>query len=289
MAPEKDTPEARQWAAKRRQIQERSLALRQQLFPEITWPFEAVDGGRPGRWISGAGLLSPPPNWKCWTRPASRAPIDDAVAGLNKKRGPRLLDRASLEKAGIVCPFWYARAGVILALEAAELTNVEADEARRHSKMKLKELDSLIEKLVPRMIKGLNSIAHAVQGPLDAAVRLHKKFMHSSSMWRGDALWDEYVRGSNDFLSHAEPLGSTLTTLLKIAGTARQGLINTPPWIFERTFAEKIQQDFQVLTGTARPSWGTVFREYWAAARASAELPLMSGERLLKKLRELED
>jgi hypothetical protein len=288
MAPEKDTPKARQWAAKRRQIQERILALRQQLFPEITWPFEAVDGGRPGRWIGGAGLLSPPPNWKCWTRPASRAPIDDAVAGLNKKGAPRLRDRASLEKAGIVCPFWYARAGVILAIETAELARLEVEEARHDREAKLKELDSLI-KLVPRTIAGVNKISHAIQRPLFAAVRLHRKSLHTNSMWRGAELHDAYVCNSNDFSRHARPLERTLTIFLKILPAAREGLINNPPWIFERTFAEKVQQDFQVLTGTARPSRGTGFREYWAAARASAGLPEMSGERLLKKLRELED
>ena len=88
---------------------------------------------------------SPPPSsWKAWSRPTNPEPIDDAVSALiKKKRAPCLRPRADFAAEGIVCPYWYARAGVVSAITRAGLVTKEAQSFRRDFADKRDKLDLL--------------------------------------------------------------------------------------------------------------------------------------------------
>ena len=168
-----------EWEAARTRIQERSRGLRQRLLPGLEWSFAPAEistrasrvsyralrglhkggaghsrsvlagkwsflAGEPGRWIGVPDYSTPPPTWKCWVSPKRPKPIDTAIMTLiDKKRAPRLRDQASLAASGVPCPYWYARAGIISAIEAAECAAIEASDARRDHKAKVQQLRSL--------------------------------------------------------------------------------------------------------------------------------------------------
>ena len=57
---------------------------------------------------------------------------------ISRRRAPKLKPKAAL--VGITCPFWYARAGVVMAVETANLTENEAKENRRLARQGTSEL-----------------------------------------------------------------------------------------------------------------------------------------------------
>ena len=87
-----------------------------------------------------------------------------------------------------------------------------------------------------------------------------------------------------------DALKDALEQLYEIALRARQGIINNPPHYFLRTFAEKIQQCFEALTGAG--TGGQKFRDFVSAAWHSA-LPNSqhepSWERILRNRKMLDN
>jgi hypothetical protein len=282
--PGSDTPAAREWDLRLKRIRADSLALCKRLLPGITWSDDKYEWL--GQWYADAA--SPPKSWSRWARPEGHEPIDDAVAKLRDKKQMR--DKASLTEAGISCPFWYARAGVVTAFETAHLTAAAAEVRRRNYQAECADLDWAIDN-GPRIIDAFNRFGK-MQGPLGDAVQLNPQSLHSSAMFRADDLFDRYVRARNELCDQAEslePFVKALDEVLKIAHEARKGICNNPPQIFERSFAEATWHTFADLTGAASPVWGPVFHEYSTAAWDSAGLsPELSGEKLLRKLRKLD-
>ena len=234
-------------------------------------------------------IPQPPPDcWKHWESPKTsgvvdREPIDLAVADLiRKRRLPRLRDRAELEALGIPCPYWYAREGVVMALQAAELAALEAADANQGRNGKRQDLDKLIA-LAPKAVTALKTIA-GLQSALTAAVHLQPKALHHAAMWRDDDLQGRYERAWNAYCEHADPLARAIVQLREVAKAAHSGLTNTPPDYFDRAFAETMRITFDALTGATEP-WGATFGNFLSAARASAGLPEKSGEKLLKIFR----
>ena len=168
---------------------------------------------------------SPPPNWRCWSRPQEPETIDDAVTELiARRRSPKLKSRAALQAAGIECPYWYARAYVVAAIDTALSTAEEAQDlhsqtkgrirdmlAKRESRSRQgfpsdKETDviknrhgeneslSTIVKLLsdaPKKLSELSSCIRMIallQPALDAAVRVNPQSLHTSSLGQGDKL-----------------------------------------------------------------------------------------------------
>jgi hypothetical protein len=168
------------------------------------------------------------------------------MALINKKRAPRLRDRASLAASGIPCPYWYARADIILAIEAAERAAIEANNARRDHKAKVQQLCSLESVGMKLPSRTMEDLTKSSSKFYDCVDRIEAAFI---------------------------PFEAILQRLLEIAREARPSLVNNPPDVFRRTFAELIQGGFQDLTGLLEPSWGPVFLEFCTAAWNSAELP----------------
>jgi hypothetical protein len=282
--PGSDTPAARERDLRLKRIRADSLALRKRLLPGITWSDDKYEWL--GQWYADAA--PPPKSWSRWPRFEGHEPIDHAVAKLRDKKQMR--DKASLTEAGINCPFWYARAGVVTVFETAHLTAAEAEVRRRHYHAERADLDWAIDN-GPRIIDAFNRFGK-MQRPLDDAVQLNPQSLHSSAMFRADDLFDRYVRAWNELCDQAkslEPFVKALDEVLKIAREAREGISNNPPQIFERSFAEATWQTFADLTGAARPVWGPVFHEYLTATWDSAGLsPELGGEKILRKLRKLD-
>ena len=128
--------------------------------------------------------------------------IDDAVAKLRDKKQMR--DKVSLTEAGISCPFWYARAGVVTAFETAHFTAAEAELRRRNYQAECADLDWAIDN-GPRIIDAFNRFGK-MQRPLGDAVQLNPQSLHSSAMFRADDLFDRYVRARNELCDQAESL-----------------------------------------------------------------------------------
>lgn len=257
-------------------------------------------------------VCEPPPGWKRWTCPKTREPIDDVIATLiSRRRTPKLKPKAAL--VGITCPFWYARAGVVMAVETALLTAAEAEENRRMAKRgtsellgtptraqnlsaskvsakdmsnqrrSAKALDTLIES-AGSIIEHLKTAA-LMQPSLDAAVRANPNSLHARAQWRNDELFETYVRSWDKFVDHANPLGEALVEIQKVARAGLRGIRNNPPDFFQRTFIEKVAQSFEELTGAS--TGGVLFRDFAAAAWSSAfqDLPVPSWERIIRTLR----
>jgi hypothetical protein len=233
----------------------------------------------------------PPIRWKRWERPKvdedeDFEPIDLAITDLIRAgRTPRLRDRAVLEEIGIGCPYWYAREGVVLALQAGELAALEAEDVNQQREQKRGELDELIA-LVPEAILNLKRIAR-LQPSIEAGARLRPTALHHVAMWRGDESWGQYIRAWNTYCEHVNPLAQAIMQLKKAADAARTGLTNTPPHYFDRAFAEALQITFNGLIDAAEP-WGSKYAAFLNAARSSARLPEKSCERLLKTFREID-
>ena len=168
---------------------------------------------------------------------------------IDKKRAPRLRDQASLAASGIPCPYWYARAGIILAIEAAERAAIEANDARRDHKAKvqqLRSLESVTKKLPSRTMEDLTKMVRAVKAIGDG-VRLNPQALSSRVRGQGDELWDSFVESSSKFYDCVDrieaafiPFEAILQRLLEIAREARPSLINNPPDVFRREFVEVI-------------------------------------------------
>ena len=149
---------------------------------------------------------------------------------IDKKRAPRLRDQASLAASGVPCPYWYARAGIISAIEAAECAAIEASDARRDHKAKVQQLRSLKsvgEKFTSRTMEDLTKMVRAVKA-IDAGVRLNPQALSSRVRGQGDELWDSFVESSNKFYDCVDrievaciPFEAILQRLLEIARETR--------------------------------------------------------------------
>jgi hypothetical protein len=252
----------------------------------------------------------PPPGWKRWTRPKKREPIDDVIATLiSRRRVPKLKPKAAL--VGITCPFWYARAGVVMAIETAILTENEAKENRRLARQRTSELlrsrtlaqnPAILRAAGKRMgnsAKALSTLIESagsiiehlkmvvlLEPSLYAAVQANPVSLHARTQWRNDELFEAYIRSWDKFVDHANPLAEALVDIQKVARTALLGASNNPPAYFQRTFVEKMAQSFASLTGGAATS-GTVFRDFvtaaWTSAFPDSTAPVW--ERIIRNLR----
>ena len=249
--------------------------------------------------------LQPPPDWKPWTRPEKREPIDDAIAQLISRRlAPKLKPKAALE--GITCPFWYARAGVVMAVETALLTAENAEENRRQARLDTSELlrnisplqNSVVSKATARSVKALNTLIESagsivehlkmvalLERSLYAALQATPVSLHARAQWRNDELFEAYVRFCGTFVDHANPLGEALVEIQEVARAGLLGITNNPPDFFQRTFIEKAAQNFEELTGAS--TGGDLFKDFAADAWASAfpTLPTPAWERTIRNLR----
>jgi hypothetical protein len=258
-------PKSSDWRIVRQQIRRRTINLQRRLLPNLI-----MQDGLPC-------YDQIPPKWHPWKRPAPAEPIDDVVRKLK-------LRPAALERRGVRCPFWFARCGIVIAVETADLVQAEVAFLRRHYDKRV--LDRLIAD-VSWLTERLNRIAVSFHD-FDAALRLNPYFRHQEILWAGDALFERWNRHWHAFRDDCEPFANNLSELCEIALIARRNAVNNPPDEHTRTFARIIQQNFNTLTESSQ-SWQTAqFADYHCGARTSAGLPEISGDRLLKKLHKLD-
>ena len=161
----------------------------------------------------------PPPNWKNWTRPEHREPIDEAIAALISRRRPPMLKRQSVP-VWIPCPYWFARAGVVMSVETAILTEDKAAENRRIARQSTSELlrnniraqdpgiSGAAAKTTVNSSKALNTLIAItdriidqlemlgrLDPSLDAAVQANPNSLHAHAQWRTDKLSESIFSG----------------------------------------------------------------------------------------------
>ena len=209
----------------------------------------------------------PPTSWGRWKRPATRLPIDNAVAlFIGKPRKPRVVSQEALTGRAIFCPFWHARTGVVAAVSSAD----EAEERLEEGRASAAEIASIADEAT-ELADRLNTLKRraisAFQAARDGDVRIGSRRL---AFQPAPFPADPYLEAMLD--TPVAPVVDALRALCKGALIARRSVTGRIADPRRAAFTASLAGTWLELTD-ARPTTGGPFTEFVAAAAETAGLP----------------
>lgn len=213
---------------------------------------------------------APPETWRPWTRPASPAPIDEAVNDLlARTRAPSMPSPDDLrDGAGVVCPYWFARSSVVQAMRMGEASKLQQDVSLADRTRKAERLQIAI-KAATRMLPLAEQVREVLSSRDISDAFYARESWHLADIGsdvEGAELADE-LRSASKYLGEIEALRDNLSKL-------RRRLTAPPFESVARAFSARIGRDFEVLTGAPPAPGAGPFEIYLEAAARTAKLKL---------------